>query len=378
MRNSRIFISVKVYFFFSIMYLFFSDCHALAEHIFIQLKNGSEGHGWLFGAYEGEQCWIAVPAHVVASPETGKLEPFIFFDSSGNSGESGIPVNVSGTKHNSVAERESSDLAFARVLAGRSDGQCHSRLGLFSYAYQTMLTQTSGFTGFSMLKTSKGTFDVTLDRRSVDSLGGVVLEFKINGQQAKALRRGLSGTTIMSNYKGMMQPVAMALRVDENNGLLRCLRYDYIKKLFNNLKLADDISFDRKQSSGYIDYKIVQAKYKPSVGDSGLSSLKSESGCWRATAQDNQNLVELVIAVPKDAVQVKTLEINQNNSCYGDPVKYWVEYRNSSNEAWVYAAKGASKHGGTDQHYIGLSCPKEFRITFDASNPIVLSGIRLR
>ena len=53
---------------------------AKAESILIRTKSGVEGQGWLFGAQTGEKCWIVVPVHVVASPESGKLEPFYFFD----------------------------------------------------------------------------------------------------------------------------------------------------------------------------------------------------------------------------------------------------------------------------------------------------------
>ncbi len=353
---------------------------AHAESILIRTKSGVEGQGWLFGAHAGEKCWIAVPAHVVTSPETGSLTPFYFFDSRDNTGESAMPVAAVSDMQSSVVSREASDLAFARVLEGRSDGQCRSRLGLPLYTYQAILGKRDGFSVSSMHKTSFGTFDVTLDRKSVDSHGGATIDFVVEDvpTNKQFLRKGLSGATVATVENGKVQPVAMVIRVLEDDRTLRALRYDYIKDLFFSLRWPDDPAYRQGADDGSLDYKVVHAKYLPLAGDAGVDSLKSDAGCWKASAHGGQRMVELVIEVRDANARIETLHIHQSEQCNGQPVKYLLDQRSSSRDAWVHITSGISQYGDEASCRIALSGPRQFRIRMEATQPITLSGLRLR
>ena len=368
----------SIVFIIAFLMLFMGDT-AQAESVLIRTKSGAEGQGWLFGAQAGEKCWIAAPVHVVTSPETGALEPFYFFDSSGNTGESSMPVAAAPMTQDSAADREASDLAFARVRLGRSDGQCHSRLGLPLYAYQTILGKTDGFSIANIRKTSYGTVNVRLDRKSVDRLGGAVIDFGVDNAGAeKILHKGISGATITAYDRDRMQPIAMVLRVREDEQTLRALRYDYVKALFDKTRFPDDPVYRQSGDYGGIAYTIVQAKYLPLSGDSGVHSLTTDSGCWKAAALGGDRMVELVMEVRESMAKVDTIEVLQSVQCTGNPVKFWVDQRPSSSDAWTYVASCTSQNGINSPCRIALSGPREFRLRFEATQPVVLSGLRLR
>jgi hypothetical protein len=118
---------------------------AMAEPVLIRSRSGMEGQGWLFGAPQDGKSWIVAPAHVIASPETGKLEPFFFVDAFGVAGESAEPISGAPALSETVADREARDLAFARVLVGREDGTCRSRLGMSTVAYNSAMLKVSDF-----------------------------------------------------------------------------------------------------------------------------------------------------------------------------------------------------------------------------------------
>lgn len=357
---------------------------AQAESVLIRTRAGGEGQGWLFGAHAGEKCWIAVPAHVVMSPETGALEPFYFFDNSGKTGESAMPFSAAPEAQQTTADREAQDLAFARVRLGRNDGACHSRLGLPGYAYQGILGKREGFAVASMLRTSAGTFGVTLERKSIDSHGGAVIEFAVEKTDAeKFLRKGLSGATVSATDGGKIQPVAMVLKIQEDQTTLRALRYDYIKTRFDTIKLPEEPEYRNSADDGTLAFTMMQASYLPLSGDKGVSSLKEESGCWKAAALGGQRTVELIIGVSGSISKVETLEVLQSEACSGTPVKLWIDQRSSSAGSWAYVTEGVSTPstsppGASTPIRINLSGPRELRLRFDASRPVAISSLRLR
>ncbi|MDD4702403.1 MAG: hypothetical protein PHI96_09300 [Desulfovibrio sp.] len=344
----------------------------------IQSKSGVRGLGWLFGAHDKGKCWIVTPAHVIASPETGELEPFYFFDGNDNTGQSALPFRIqSKAEQANRVEREAEDLAFARILSGRADGTCLSRLGLPGYAYKSILQNQEGFSIVNMFKTSYSSFAVTLARRGVDIYGGALLEFSTNDPKASPLlRQGLSGATVMADTRDNMRPVALVLRIDADKKTITALKYDYIKNLFDKGQWPALAAIRHGASEDdMLDFEIIRANYMPVPGDDGPDSLRSEAGCWKALAKGGQRTVELVFAVKGVHTKVEAVEVMMSDACGGVPVKFWLDQRPADNESWQHITGGTSSRDGSIRR-VGLSGMREYRLTFDASKPVHLSRVR--
>ena len=351
-----------------------------AETVYIESKSGSVGSGWLFGSIKDGKCWIVTPAHVVTSKETGTLEPFFFFDGTGATGQSATPFRLaSEQKGNSRADKQADDLAFARVRSGRADGSCASRLGLPGHAYQYMLQKQTGFYVGYRFKTSSGTFSVTQIHRGVDAYGGAALDFSAADQSsASLLRQGLSGSTVLAEYDGKVQPVALVTELHQERGIIKALRFDFIKERFDNGPLPDDLSARRNAEDGYVDFDVVRASYLPITGDSGPTSLQENNGCWSGAARGGERTVELLLVVRKRGINVTAIEIDQSAACGGTPAKFWIDQRATAESEWQYAASGITVSSGKVSSRVNGAQMREYRIKFQADKPVRIAKIRMR
>lgn len=364
---------------FVILSFFASFCHtAFAEPVLIQSRSGQVGHGWLFGAPQDGQCWVAAPAHVVASPETGELLPFYFVDSRGVSGECEKPFFQDTANSTSLADAEGRDLSFARVAIGRADGECRSRLGLPSLGYQSAMLKANGFVAVSQFQTSAGGLPLTLHRRSVDSFGGAVVDFKPSGNVPQgSLRKGISGSPVVTEIGGQTVPVAMILRINPDTGVLRTLRFDYIKEQFNKIRTQRVDGNPTPIHMEGIPYRILQTSYIPASGDLGALSLLQENGCWAAKAPEGKKTAELVIAIDGQT-RIKILELLRTPSCGSTPLHVWVDQRVQENATWEYVTAYKSNSPESASFRIELSPPRQIRLRFEAKEPISIQGIRLQ
>ena len=270
-------------------------------------------------------------------------------------------------------------MAFARVKLGRSDGQCHSRLGFPFYAYQTILSKNTNYSVTSLLKTSYGIFNATLQRKSVDKHGGAVIDFSIDNQDSsKYIHKGISGATITTSEGGRSLPIGMVLKIQQDLTTLRALRYDYIKDQFDKLQIPKDSTYQHDIDTSNIPYEIIQTKYMPTPGDAGASSLPSASGCWKAAAIGGSRTIDIVIAVNKPNINIETIEVIQSSKCKDRPLKFWIEQRSLQDDNWAYVGVGTSVFGDDSPVHIALSAPREFRLRFEAAQNITISSIRLR
>ncbi|MDY0259931.1 MAG: hypothetical protein RBR41_09740 [Desulfovibrio sp.] len=352
---------------------------AWAETVHIQARSGEVGHGWLFGSMIDGACWIVTPAHVVASPETGELEPFYFYDGTEATGQSAKPFRlVTGKAVTAKAEKEADDLAFARVQTGRTDGACTSRLGLQDYAYKNLLQRQSGFYIANMFKTSSGTFNVTLSRKGVDAYGGALLEFFSDDPRSEPfMHQGLSGATVMADFGNKIQPVAMVVSISADKKRITALRYDFIKKRFEKGPLPEDVSVRKDADDGDFDFKIIEAKYMPMPGDKGPDSLRGKNGCWKAAAKGGQRTVELIFAVKNSNATVSSIEVFQSNDCQTAPAKFWIDQRSPGAEEWQFVAAGSSTSEGV-KCTVNSKGVREFRLKFMADKPVGVARLRLR
>jgi len=353
---------------------------AKAEIVSIHAKSGEVGHGWLFGSTGAAPgaCWIAAPAHVVAAPETAELQAFTFTDRNGVNGESEVPLPGGPSSGQTLADREAADLSFARVANGRKDGSCLSRLGVPTYLYQNLMTSAAVLTATSLLKTSLGEFGVSITRGAVDALGGSVLDFRpVAAGDVTFLQKGLSGATVTTQRSGDLVPFAMILRVDPKQNTMRGLRFDYIRERFEAVEREAVGSHPAGQNAdrGTV-YRILNFAVGAG-GKDGPSRLLSPGACWRASAPEGSERIELQIEIADPSLRIETLQLAQNEDCTSGPLTYFVEQRVSEASDWVFAGKCRSDLENKPCR-IGLQAPRQFRIRIDASRPIAVSGLQLR
>ena len=361
----------------AVLVLFKNAAHA--ETVYIESKSGSVGSGWLFGSMKDGKCWIVTPAHVVKSKETDALEPFRYYDDTDVTGQSATPFRLaSDKKPTSRADNDADDLVFARVRSGRADGSCTSRLGLRDHAYQYMLQKQKGFYIEYRFKTSSGTFGVTQFHRGVDAYGGAALDFKADQLSTSLLHQGLSGSTVLAEFDGKVQPVALVIKLDEKSYTIKALRFDVIKEKFDKGPLPDDLSLRRNAEDGYVDFDLVPASYLPMTDDSGPESLQENNGCWRAAAKGGERTVELVLAVRKPGTDASAIDIMQSAACGGKPVKFWIDQRATTESEWQYATSGITVESGNVSNRVNGAGMREYRIKFQADKPVHIAKIRMR
>lgn len=353
-----------------------------AEPVSVRSRGGEMGQAWLFGSIgvNPGECWLAVPAHVVASPETQELQPFFFTDRNGMGGESGMPVSGAVDSPRNPMEEKAADLAFARVESGRKDGQCLSRLGPPTFAYSNLLATAPRMTVFSMLKTSYGNFGVTLRRGGIDEFGGAILQFQVTDPQDRSfLQKGLSGAIVMGERSGEAIPFAMITRVPTDQSAVTSIRFDYIRERFALVDRADGEKrrAGRSATDG-VPYTVLGYSALLLKGSDGPSSLQSGSGCWRAAAQGGRSDVELTIELADGLDRVEAIEFPGREDCDSGRRTVWVEARKPGETAWNYIGK--CEIGTTDAPTcrIGLGGPRQFRLRIEAKAPVSLPGLRLR
>ncbi|MCJ2164679.1 MULTISPECIES: hypothetical protein [unclassified Pseudodesulfovibrio] len=242
--------------------------------------------------------------------------------------------------------------------------------------YQAAMLKAQGFLIVSMFQTSAGGLPLTLARHSVDSFGGAVIDFKPVGTlPGGAFRKGISGSPVVTEIHGQIIPVAMVLRINPDTGVLRTLRFDYIKEQFNRIKAKEEGSPIAQTTSEGIPYRIEYTSYAPIDGDLGASTLQ-QTGCWGAMANEGKKTVELILSVNKPGM-IDSIEIQQSETCGSGPLHFWLDQRVNDKGNWEYVRAYEQKEKTNSSHRIGLAAPRQLRIRFDARNPVFIQGIRL-
>lgn len=359
-----------------VLALFIQTAHA--ESVLVRSRSGDTGQGWLFGSPTNGQCWIAVPAHVIMSPETGRLESFHYTDMQGVSGETGIPASGGAGSRDSAADNESQDLAFAPVVAGRQAGACKSRLGVPTLKYQTIMRTAQTFNVLHMHPTSYRTFPTQLAAGAVDQYGGAVIEFSVGKDTASEfLRKGISGATIAATDSGVSVPVAMILRIKNETGTLRAMRYDYIKDRFASAETPREATVHTAPTGRGIPYRIISMLNVPSAGDTGATGLQSGSGCWRSEAVPDARTVDLTILAATAGQRIESIKV-VTAPCGNAPLRYWVDQRLREDTPWEYVTACEQAANSSTDCRISLSGPRQLRLRFDARTPVAISEIRLQ
>jgi hypothetical protein len=355
---------------------------ARSETVFVRSRGGEIGRGWLFGSagVNPGDCWIVVPAHVVRSPETKALEPFFFSDTNGKSGESGDPISAGVENPATTAERDASDLAFARVSSGRRDGQCLSRLGVPTFVYGNLATANPRLTVLSTLTTSYGAFEAVIKSGAVDQFGGAVLDFGITHEEDSSyLKKMLSGATIIAERAGQPIPFAMVIRVTEDQHGMRGLRFDYIRERFTAIEAADAARHRGiRASTEGVPYRVLDYKAIDVTGSEGPSVLTRGGGCWRAAPSGGRRDVELSIELSDKLDRVESLALLQTEACNSGTHSFWIERRNDDRADWDYLGRCESRLTDSPACRIGITGPGQIRLRIEAKGPIAVSALILR
>lgn len=356
--------------------------NAVAEPVSIRSPAGEIGQGWLFGSVgvNPGECWIAAPAHVLESPETKKLHPFVFTDRNGIGGDSAEPVSGAVDAAPGSAQEKPADLAFARVASGRKDGLCLSRLGPPAFIYTNILAAAPRMNVFSLLKTSYGAFEVALKRGGVDEYGGALLQFQVTDPSDKSfLQKGLSGAIVMSERSGSPVPFAMITRVPADQSAIWAIRFDYIREQFAAVDGADAAKrrTGRAATDG-VPYRITGYTALLLKGSDGPSALQSGSGCWRAAAEGGRSDVELTVELVDKLDRVETIDIPDRDDCRIGSRGIWIEQRKSDDSDWYYVGKCQIGISDAPRCRLGLTGPGQLRLRIEAKEPVNLSGLKLR
>lgn len=361
-----------------ILTLFLAVQHqvALAEPVLIRSATGEAGQGWMFGAPRDGQCWVVLPAHVVRSKESNRLEPFHFTDTNGASGETGFPISGVSMSHASTADVESHDLAFAKVVAGRDAGGCQSRLGAPSYKYLTIMRAAHDFNIHHLMSTSFRTIPARIAAGAVDNMGGAIIDFNVEKEYNTLIAKGISGSTVTAFYEGSTLPIAMVLRVKNDSKTLRCMRFDYIKERFLSIDNTNQSIDSPTVQNINIPYRIIHMVSTPAEGDTGVNGLLSGNGCWRAKASQGMRTVDITLAV-ETSQRIERLQIVRSATCGGRPLKYWVDQQLPNQTSWEYLTSGLHPGIGQSSCRISLAGPRLLRIRFDAEYPLEIQSLRL-
>ncbi|UIK04106.1 hypothetical protein [Neorhizobium galegae] len=355
---------------------------ARAEPVSVRSRNGEIGQAWLFGSagINPGECWLAVPAHVVASPETKELQPFFFTDRNAVGGESARPVSGAIDAPKTPMEERAADLAFARVASGRKDGACLSRLGPPTFVYNNLLASAPRMNVFSMLRTSYGNFEVALKRGGVDEFGGAILQFQVPDPADKSfLQKGLSGAIVMSERSGSPVPFAMITRVPADQSGVMAIRFDYIRERFAAIDSHDSAKRRGSRAAGDgVPYTVLGYTALLLKGSDGPSALQSGSGCFRAAADGGRSDIELMIELADKLDRIETIELQHQGSCAGTPKTFWVEERRPGDGAWNYVGKCQTGSAGAPPCRVNLNGPRQLRLRIEAKEPVSLSGMKLR
>ena len=287
---------------------------ARGETVFVSAAYREVGNGWLFGSRSDGSCWIVLPWHVVSDKDTGTR--FAFRDQSGRNGESDVPIHVSSVPGALEAAGGVDDLAFARVTAGRTSGDCTSRLGLPAQAYVDALNKSADLGVTYMQEASIVTFGVERYRSLTDDArGSLFLVRPLQPDDRAFLQGGLSGATVLLDWEGNALPAAMILEVPKGEEHARVVRFDRIRAAFEVIEasLQKAAPTEPEAVSDSISFQISRLLATATPGSAMLSSIPP-GGCWQAAAPAGQRSVEFVLQI-KAAVRVSEIRLRADPSC---------------------------------------------------------------
>lgn len=288
---------------------------AKAEVVFVNAAFEEVGNGWLFGSRSDGSCWIALPWHVVGTMDATTAPAFTFRDQSGRSGETAQPIRVSTVPGALQAAGMVNDLAFARVVAGRTAIDCTSRLGLPGQSYVDALARSPALNVTFVQEGATVTFAVDRFRSTIDEgQGGRFLVRPLRPADRDFFRGGLSGSTVLFDWEGNPFPAAMILEVRQEEGVASALRFDLIRAAFELIEvtqttkpsMADEIP-------GHIPFDIVRLLAEPIQGSALLSEIPP-GGCWQVTSPPGQRVVEVMLQV-EQSVQVQAIRVRADPAC---------------------------------------------------------------
>lgn len=376
---------IRVTSFIIFLWVIFFSSWCSAERVFIKAYDGGQGHGWMFGAtgQTANQCWIAVPYHVIESSD-GILHPFTFTDMFRVSGESGKPIHVVSVPGAVEAAGGNRDLAFARVEVGRRTGECMSRLGLPHYAYNSMIRKSPKYVLFSMRPGSFGVIDADLVRVGTQ-LGGSVFDIQPDPTKSieEYVRAGISGSTVEAQKGAEMVPFGMVLKANPKKGSLRALRFDRVKASFGIVE-AHYASREReeKASSEGISFKIVSYKGITLTSAIGPSSLVNKDNWWEIVPDGGKRAVHVTIEMVDSNQKLSNITLIAKRKADEGQLEYFVDQRISGiSRDWTRKATCIAEAVGEIENakicHIDLRGPRQLRLTIPTRGPILLNSLTL-
>ncbi|NUB46601.1 hypothetical protein GEU84_019595 [Fertoebacter nigrum] len=288
---------------------------ARAEVVFVNAAFEEVGNGWLFGSRNDSSCWIALPWHVVGTMDTTTAPAFAFRDQSGRSGETAQPIRVSAVPGALQAAGMVDDLAFARVVAGRAEGDCNSRLGLPGQSYVDALARSRALNVIHVQEGATVTFAVDRFRSTTDEAqGSRFLVRPLNPADRTFFRGGLSGSIVFLDWEGNPLPAAMILEVRKDEGDASVLRFDLVRAAFELIEAAQNSrSPEPLDQPGQIRFEILHLLAVPLEASALLSEI-APGGCWQVTPPPGKRVVEVVLQI-KDNVQVSAIRLRADPAC---------------------------------------------------------------
>lgn len=348
-----------------------------AETIYVD-ANGEHGQGWLFGARSDGNCWIALPWHVVARLPSDPVHPVFYTDQKGRSGETDLPVHVTEVPGAQQAAGGADDLGFARIVAGRENGNCSSRLGLPPLAYVEALRNPQDLVLTIAQKRSTLKVDVKLLRSLADEFGGSTLLVRAaRDTDAENFMGGASGAVVQGNWNGHLYPLAMGLSVPRGTQNLRALRFDRIADAFAVVQAAQRPAEAPEPTRQTPVAKITGIEATVTEGSTPLNQLVTTTGCWRGAPAQGKRYVEFSVFVA-DPGYITEIHLQAAPDC-GPAAKAIIEERRPGETSWRTLALNCptAPTGGTGCR-IARSAPREFRLHISSpAGWVGLSALRI-
>ncbi|MDZ4066644.1 MAG: hypothetical protein U1E06_07285 [Tabrizicola sp.] len=332
---------------------------ARGETVFVSAAYREVGNGWLFGSRSDGSCWIVLPWHVVSDKTTGTGTPFAFRDQSGRNGESDVPIHVSSVPGALEAAGDVEDLAFARVTAGRTSGDCTSRLGLPAEAYVDALNKSADLGVTYMQEASIVTFGVERYRSLTDDArGSLFLVRPLKLDDRAFLQGGLSGATVLLDWESNALPAAMVLEVPKGEEHARVVRFDRIRAAFEVIETSRQkvAQTEPEAVSDGISFEISSLLATATPESAMLSSIPP-GGCWQAAAPAGQRLIEFVLQI-KAEVRVSELHLRADRSC-GPATSLTIEVNKGM--GWTTLNSGCPVNENPSLCRVGATGPLELR-----------------
>jgi hypothetical protein len=349
---------------------------AMAGTVYVTTSNEEVGHAWLFGSRSGASrtCWLAVPRHVVLSFDGKSLLPLRFKTSSGAWGESGPPVavaDIAGAREAAVDE----DLAFAPVLVGPQPGECLDRLGLPPFAYDAALNRRDPLFVFSLLPSSFGNFEVSVEAGMTGDGGRLRLGAVEATDSATYFKKGLSGSVAALARSSGTDPFAMILNVKDGQAL--ALRFDRIRAAFALVE-AVALAADRQQLSATTGIPFsITAFDGITRGEGPAAVFATADGCWRAAPEGGKRGVSVVVS-PEDGA-LRGLSVVQAPGCGAAPLDVIVDQRPRGASGWSMATRCTTVVVAAEiaACRLDLRSARELRVTVVTKSETGISALRL-